>query len=227
MSAKVGPAAVTPAEMPMDLKDVEECFKLLLGRVPAADDVRQCINRETSAVLRAVIHGDEFRTLVLTPLMLRGRLPQESIAPTPALRLIDWVQRRLPLGPFTRSRAGAARSWAQLLELVLSDQEMAAIASNLASAEIDRVLRERLETQPLWKIRRSVVGSIDSATAVEIRGWAMDLCDRSVPVTLEFFADNLFVGAITCGNFRPDVQEAVGGDGQCGFNFKIPTGRRR
>ena len=87
-------------------------------------------------------------------------------------------------------------------------------------------MRERLETQPVCKIRRAVVGSIDSSTAVEIRGWAMDLCQRTVPVTLEFFADNLFVGAITCGDFRPDVQEAVGGDGQCGFNFKIPTGRR-
>ena len=138
MNTPADPDSIACAERPTDIKDLEECFKLLLGRMPDADDVQQCINRETALVLRALIHGEEFRTEVLTPLMLRGRLPQEKIAPTPPLRLIDWVQRRLPLNAFTRRVAGAAKSWTQLLELILSDPAMAHIASNLASAEIGR-----------------------------------------------------------------------------------------
>jgi GT2 family glycosyltransferase len=52
------------------------------------------------------------------------------------------------------------------------------------------------------------------------------MCDKSVPVVVEFFADNLFIGAATCNDSRPDVQEAVGGDGHCGFTFKVPSARR-
>lgn len=218
--------AVAGARTPMKASDVEDCFALFLGRAPDRETIRLCADADFGSALRDLIRSEEFRTNVLTPLLLREPLPQERMAEAPSLRLIDWAQRRLPIEPATRSLAGAARSWVQLLELILSDSSFTALATNLVEAEVDRLLRERVQSQPLWKTRRSVVGAVDSASALEIRGWAIDLCDKSAPVTLEFFADNLFIGTATCGDYRPDVQEAVGGDGKCGFCFKVPATRR-
>jgi GT2 family glycosyltransferase len=219
-------ASETHVRLPIDSVDIAECFSLFLSRPPDAEIMRRYLEADLPALLRELLQSDEFRTNVLTPLLLREPLPQERMTQAPPLRLIDWLQRRLPLGHDSRRMAGAARSWTQLLELLLSDPILVAEAPNLASAEIDRLLRARLETQPLSRTKRAVVGAVDSASAVEIRGWALDLCDKQVPVTLEFFADNLFIGAITCGDSRPDVKEAVGGDGMCGFVFRIPATRR-
>jgi len=214
------------AASPMAAADVADCFSLFLGRLPAPDVSELCVGADLATVVRDLIQGEEFRVNVLTPLLLREPLPQARMAPQPAPRLIDWAQRRLPLESTMRSLAGAARSWEQLLEVLLADSALVSLAPTLVAAEIDRLLRDRLEAAPLFKVRRSVIGAIDAASAVEIRGWALDLCDRQVPVMLEFYADNLFIGATTCSESRPDVQEAMGGDGLCGFTFAIPTARR-
>jgi GT2 family glycosyltransferase len=210
----------------MESRDVDDCFTLLLGRLPDVESIRQCVSSELDTVLRELMQSEEFRTQILTPLLLREPLPQERIAGAPSFRLIDWAQRKLPIGAAARTMAGASRSWTHLLESLLSDPCWATVAPALAAAGIDRVLRERLESQPLSKTKRSVVGALDAASCVEIRGWAMDLCNKAAPVTVEFFADNFFIGAVTSGDLRPDVQEAVGGDGKCGFHFRIPASRR-
>jgi len=215
-----------PADTAMDSGDVAECFNLFLGRVPEAEFARRCLDSGLRATLAALFDSDEFRVRVLGPLMLREPLPQEGLAEAPSLRLIDWAQRRLPIGPAVRSMAGAARSWHQLLEVLLSDPELVGLAPGLLAAEVDRVLRERLAKQPLSKSGRAVIGAVDAVSALEIRGWALDLSHKEVPVTLEFYADNLFIGAVTCGDSRPDVKEAVGGDGRCGFLFTVPAARR-
>ncbi len=72
--------------------------------------------------------------------MLRATAPLRA-ASSPSLRLIDWSQRSLPLGSANRRMLGAIRTWEQLLEVVLCDAELVALAPDLAAAEIDRVLR--------------------------------------------------------------------------------------
>jgi GT2 family glycosyltransferase len=210
----------------LEARDIDNCFTLFMGRVADGAAREAIVGLELPAALRELLESDEFRTRVLTPLLLRESLPHERLGAAPSFSLLDWVQARLPLEPATRCMAGAARSWVQLLELLLADAQFLACAATLVQAEIDVLLRERLATQPLWKTRRRVVGAIDSASAVEIRGWALDLCNKHEPVVVEFFADNLFVGAVTCGDSRPDVQEACGGDGLSGFCFRVPPTRR-
>ena len=211
---------------PFDSTDVAECFTLFLGRAPEPAVARRCLEAGLHAVVSDVMRSDEFLQGVLKPLLLREPLPHERTAQAPSLRLIDWSQRRLPIGRNARVMAGAARSWPHLLESLLSDTTLVAMAPELVAAEVDRVLRERLDNQPWAKVKRAVVGAVDAASAVEVRGWALDLCDKETPVTVEIYADNLFLGAVTCGDSRPDVKEAVGGDGLCGFTFRIPAARR-
>ena len=217
---------LTRLDMPLTSRDVEDLCTLLLGELPDPAVARRYANAPLGQALGELLQSAEFQARVLTPLLLREALPQETKERTPPLRLRDWVQRRLPLGLEARMRAGAASHWTSLLEVVLADADLMALAPRLAAAGIDRLLRERLENQPIAKIRRAVIGAIDAASALEVRGWALDLCDKSVPVTLEFYVDNLFIGASTCIDVRPDVQETVGGDGRCGFTFRIPTARR-
>jgi GT2 family glycosyltransferase len=218
---------VNPVEqVPLGARDVEDCFTLFLGRLPQEEAARLLLQGELDSVLRELLESEEFLRQVLTPLMLREALPQERVTPAPAHRLIDWCQRRLPIGAGTRSMAGAARTWAQLLEVLLADADLVGVADRLANAQVDQLLRERVQNQPISKVRRSVVGAIDAASALEVRGWALDLCDKSTPVTLELYADNLFMGSITCAESRPDVKEAVGGEGLCGFHYRIPASRR-
>ncbi len=210
----------------VDATDVAQCFNLFLGKTPEPIVLRRCLDARLHAIVQEVINSEEFRIAVLKPLLLREPLPHEQMAQSPPLRLIDWSQRRLPIGQAARRMAGAARSWPHLLESLLADATLVAMAPALRAAEIDRVLRERLEGQPWSKLERAVVGAVDAASAVEIRGWALDLCNKQVAVTVEIYADNLFIGAVPCSDSRPDVKEAVGGDGMCGFTYKVPAVHR-
>ena len=214
------------ADMPLASRDVLDLYLLFLGRIPDAAALTGAVNRPLGAVLSDALSSSEFLSGVLTPLLLRETLPHETSQAAPPLRLSDWAQRRLPLEPASRARAGAARSWIALLEVALADPGVVALVPALAAAGIDGVLRERLEAEPQGRITRAVIGAIDAASTLEIRGWALDLCDKSARVTLEFYADNFFIGASACGEPRPDVQEFVGGDGHSGFTFRIPTARR-
>jgi GT2 family glycosyltransferase len=215
---------VSLADSLLTSKDVEDCCRLFLGRGSGPDAAR-CVNRPLRAVLGEILQTPEFQSGVLGPLLLREALPHEAWAPAPPPRLADWAQRRLPLSPPARAAAGGARSWTLLLEGLLAEPVVIALAPALQTAGIDRVLGERL-ARPPGKIERAVIGAIDSASALEIRGWALDLCDKSQRVALEFYADHFFLGMATCGESRPDVQESMGGDGRCGFTFRVPAARR-
>lgn len=210
----------------LDPRDVASCFNLFFGRMPG-DASRTGLDIETlPSLLRNVFESDEFRTVILPALLFREALPHEQFADTPLLHLIDWAQRRLPVSHATRAASGAARTWSQLLELLLSDSTLIAISPYLAEAEVDTVLRQRLENEPWAHTKRSILGCVDSASGFEIRGWAVDLCDKAVPVILEFYADNIFLGSASCHEPRPDVMDSIGGNGICGFTFKIATAYR-
>jgi GT2 family glycosyltransferase len=201
------------------------CLCLFLGR-SAQEPATGVPATDLEALLIEVCHSAEFTQQVLTPLMLGEPLPHERFAEMPPFNLLDWAQRRLPLRPGTRRAVGAARSWNHLLELVLSDAGILDLTPTFREAGIDACLQERVARGPLARVGRSVIGALDAVSAFEIRGWAADLCDKSVPVTLEFYADNLFIGSVVCVEPRPDVQEVIGGDGRSGFHYRISHSHR-
>ena len=214
------------AKETLDSQDVARCFDLFLGGVSANPSIPGLAINTLQMLLRDIFETDEFKTSVLQPVLLREELPHGKSDGAPLFQIIDWAQRRLPISASTRRAAGGARTWAQLLELLLADAQLISLAPHLATAEVDNVLRCRLENEGWSKVQRSVVGAVDAASGFEIRGWAVDLCDKSIPVILEFYADNLFLGSVTCNEPRPDVLDNVGGDGNCGFTFKIAAAHR-
>jgi len=211
---------------PAESADIGNCMAVFLGRKPDRELLDRWCGESILAVLRALLETEDFQSKVLSPVLLREPLPHALLEDAPSLRLIDWAQRRLPIEAGTRLALGGARTWTHLLETLLADQTLLSLSEGLADAGIDTALRERLEKEPFAKVRRSVVGSLDSASAFEIRGWAADLCDKSVPVVLEFFAENAFIGSVRCDAFRADVQDVVGGNGKSGFTFQIASAHR-
>jgi O-antigen biosynthesis protein len=210
---------------PVGPGDVENCYAIILGR-RSDRDCQVWLGVGMSQLLRELVESEEFKTSVLPPLLLREELPHTLLDVAPSLSLIDWAQRRLPMGASTRLSIGAARTWAQLLELLLSDATLAATSAQLAEADVQLILRTRLEKEPFFKVKRSVVGAVDSSSAFEVRGWAVDVCDKSTPVILEFYSDGTFIGTVACTESRPDVRDVVGGSGNCGFTFKIANAHR-
>jgi GT2 family glycosyltransferase len=212
----------------LDSKDIANAFHLFLGH-PPANVASANFDGGIGDLLREIFHAEEFRATVLSAVLLREELPHGTIGKlgdAPPLRLIDWAQRRLPLAAATRLAVGGARTWAQLLELLLADGDLLAPAPYLAEANVDEILRQRLANEPWAKTKRSVIGAVDAASGFEMRGWAVDLCDKRVPVRLEFYADSLFLGSAVCDEPRPDVMDVVGGDGKVGFAFKISAAHR-
>ena len=212
--------------LPTDARDVENCFALFLGQKPDSSVLKQKVGTSIQDFLRELFEGSDFRSQILPPLLLREELPHSEIDETPSLVLIDWAQNRLPLRESTRRSLGGARTWAQLLELLLSDSVLVSVSPELVAADIERILKNRLEREPLFKVKRSVLGVVDSSSAFEVRGWAVDVCDKSTPVMLEFYADGVFLGSVTCSEQRPDVADVVGGTGNYGFTFQIASAHR-
>lgn len=207
-------------------RDVENCFNLFFGHGPAGEVASLESHDDLLALLAEILNSDEFADAVLRPLLLREALPHESPDRPVPFALIDWVQRRLPIGDDTRHTSGAARTWGQLLELLLSDSIFVQVSSRIAEANVDAILRERVEKEEWSKVTRSVVGNVDEASAFQVRGWAADLCDKSMPALVELYADGAFIGSSVCGESRPDVQDYVGGSGNYGFTFSISASQR-
>jgi GT2 family glycosyltransferase len=214
------------AKESLDARDLANAYKVFLGRAADLASVNSMAVRSLAELLRGILESDEFNTTILQPILLREALPHVRLGSIPPISLIDWAQTGLSLSAQTRIALGGVGTWTQLLELLLSDPVLTGIASHLTEAGIDSVLRQRLENEPWTKIKRSVIGAVDAASGFEIRGWAVDLCDKPNPVVLEFYADNLFLGSMLCSDPRPDVVDAVGGTGKCGFAFKIPAAHR-
>jgi GT2 family glycosyltransferase len=211
----------------VDHRDAENCFALLLGQKLPAASIQRAIGAEMRAFLQELLSSSIFLTLVLPPLMLREELPHALLDDSPSLLFIDWMQNRLPLKRETRLAIAGAKTWTQLLELLLSDPQIVSISSELIAADTERIFRERLEHEMLFRLRRSVVGAVDSSSAFEVSGWAVDVCDKSTAVTLEFYAEDAFIGSAVCIQPRPDVADVIGGNGNCGFAFKVSTAHRR
>jgi GT2 family glycosyltransferase len=212
--------------LPVESRDLENCVAIFLGRKPGPELLDRRRAARISEILREFFETEEFQNSVLRPLLLREPLPQALLENAPSMRLIDWAQRRLPLGEPSRRALGAARTWTDLLEILFADRMLVSHSRELVDAEIDSTLWARVESQGFWKVKRSVTGAVDAASSFEVRGWAVDLCDKSTPVVLEFFADNAFIGSVPCDVFRADVQDVAGGTGNFGFSFKISAAHR-
>ena len=67
-------------------------------------------------------------------------------------------------------------------------------------------------------------GSLDQVTRTQISGWAADPAAPGQPVELELLIDDVVVGRLQAGLFRPDLKRAGVGEGRHAFQVTIPRG---
>jgi O-antigen biosynthesis protein len=226
-SAPEGDPDDSAVEAGVSVADIEACFRLFLIPPPAADLHRAWLGRPLGDLVRDLFSLEAFKTNVLTAVLLREPLPLPSASSTtPPWSLLDWAQQRLPLRPNTRRALGLARTWELALELLLADPAMNSLSADMVAAGIDAIMADRVKNEPSLHMTRSLVGAVDSATAWQVRGWGVDLCDKPARLKLDIMADNVFLGTALCSEPRADVSDHVGGDGNYGFTFIIPSAHR-
>ena len=221
-----------PAEVPLtapagnvNADDLQQACLLFLGMPPP--QALKTFREDVAGLLRILLASEEFHGHVLTPVLLREPLPAKDFPGAPSQKLIGWIQERMPLSPFTRSACALARTWNQLLEVLLADAQLAALSEDLVQAGAHGILRARMDSEPHWRKGREVSGSLDNASAFEVMGWAVDVCNKTVPVELEFFADATLLGKVRCDQPRPDVADVMGCQSLYGFRFQISAAQRQ
>ncbi len=65
-------------------------------------------------------------------------------------------------------------------------------------------------------------GYHDGSSCSAVSGWAWDRSQPNTPLALNVFDGATFIGAITAGSFRSDLQGAGMGDGNHGFYYNLP-----
>lgn len=207
--------------------DITYCCQLFLGRDPnRARAYADLIGTKIAGVVSKLLLEQEFLDRILPAVLLRQELPHSRIGETPPQPIIDWAQRRLPIEPATRIALGVAFGWHRLLETLLADRKLAGLAPRLLAAGIDATLRDRLETEGVYRALRSVIGAVEEISTRQVCGWAADLFDRSNPVTVELHVGSVCIGTVTCGEARPDIADQVGAGAASGFTFVLAEGHR-
>jgi GT2 family glycosyltransferase len=208
----------------MSIADGANAYRLFLGRNPESDRIAaERGNIPLAVSLADFVVSEEFSWQVLAPLIENHPLPHIHLSVLPTAELISWAASELPLSNDARQRINTSQTWRQLLMHVLADEEF----YEKIGVSRDRgslvALKERSVRGVSADTEREVVGVIDDASPLEIRGWAANLFDLSEQVVLEFLLDNIFIGTTVCGRFRRDVHEALGGGGNYGFSLIVPA----
>ncbi len=211
-----------PLARVLSSESLANAYALFLGRA-ARMKPSDLLGLDLPGLLSAIFSSDEFRNEVLKPVLLRESLPAERFSGAPPFRLIDWAQHSLPIERKTSKGCGAARTWSALLEVLLADARLGLLSAEFSENGITSSLARRVAQDPELSLGRGVTGAIEEASAFEVRGWAVDISDKTTPVTLEFLADGESIGSVLCDQPRPDLAEVLGGSGAFGFSFRIPA----
>ena len=208
----------------MALTDATNSYRLFLGRDPETEQVAE--QRSTIPLrnsLAGFIASNEFSDNVLGALFDNGALPHVNVSPYPADEVKEWAAAALPITDETRAKVLHARTWRHVLICLLLDPDFFQDIGEFADSKRYRQFREKFLGAGLFDIEREIVGAINDASTLEIRGWAANLVDLSEQIQVELLLDNFFLGVADCSQFRADLQGKLSGSGLHGFSFVIPA----
>jgi GT2 family glycosyltransferase len=217
-------ALVTTAE------DSVNCYRFWLGRNPeSAEAVEGNVGRPLVGVIDRMLGSDEFGD-ILSALLKRELLPHRLFSTFVPRFLLDWAIDRLPLHPASITRLQGSWRWSHILSVVLMDDAFRSAVGviadvSLPSSLLDYAMPATPGTAGIEK-PREMDGAIEFDGGLELRGWCANLLDKQERPLLEIYINTQFAGTVTCGDFRRDVQERIGGHGRYGFSFPLPPAYR-
>lgn len=218
------PAQGRDAMAPTNLEDAFNGYRLFLGRHPAnVEEVTGATGCTLGEFLGHYLMRKEFLNGVVANLTGTAVLPHVALAPAPDEGLRRWALERLPLSAAARERLATSRSWRFWLLTILRDEDFrAGLPAAVAEWLTNSGLQGRLAVLELTPTRH-LIGEASHNGAGTIMGWCANASDLSERVVLEFHLGERFIGAVRCERFAPGLGERIGGSGDHGFTFDIPT----
>lgn len=216
---------VPPGGVIADEQDVASLYNLVLRRNPEGQRVvMEQVGRPVMDIFFSFLSSAEFYQRVL-PSVISKTMSGSIYTGTQSLeQLLAWAAARpLPLRPELRQRLVRATSWHEFEEVLFSDTELLDQFPKIRDSGAARaVALRKLDTEALETIAE-IRGAVDYANVWEIRGWCADARNLHARLSVDIFADNDLIGTVVCSEYRRDLQEKLGGDGNFGFTFTIPA----
>jgi GT2 family glycosyltransferase len=203
-----------------DAEDVTKIYNLLHRRDPESKKVTDQFCGQTIASLYSIVlKSPEFNTKVLQPLTSDQVIWGPYRGSTSFAALLRWATTALPVGPDFWAKLAPHGSWEDFYLALLLDVRAQEFNSGLGEPSIRSALQVRLRNARLNQNR--VVGAVEYANLWEVGGWCGDEAGGGENLTVEVFADNVFIGTAECDRCRPDIQALLGGSGIYGFAVKF------
>lgn len=206
------------------LEDVFNGYRLFLGRHPSSlPELTAVTNATFPEFLSHYLMRGEFLNNVIDRLGGDAVLPHIVLAAEPDEALARWTFARLPLSDDTKSQLTTSRSWRFWLLSILRDATFRASLPAEVGDWLGRSgLAGRLSAIELAPTRQ-LIGEASHSGAGTILGWCANARDFSERVVLELSLGGRFIGAVRCEHFVPGLGERIGGAGEHGFSFEIPS----
>ena len=209
-------------------RDVLICYRVLLGREPEGP---QTIAEKMLGTVRDLVAGglasNEFYAHVVLGAARGGQPPHAGRSRGPEPIDLEWAAENLPLEQATRTGLTAVSTWRDFFAALFHDhtfrRSVPALRTDPALADTIPGLPRKLGGAP----QRAIVGAIELCIGADLKGWAADQSDLHEPVTLEILADGELVGIARCDQFRADLTQTLGKEGNFGFQFTLPSSLRQ
>lgn len=221
-NASMDPVEATPLlSRPVQSADVVGAYAVFLGReAESPEAIADKVGMTRGQLLRQFITSGEFEDRLVRP-AIEGRLPSGAIFdsfPPPAT--LAWAAGFLPLSSVGRSKLPRAPSWVAAHDIIFSDGELARALPTLTGLFAPSRFSEQLSALSRSLGDRVLIGEVEEASGLFIRGWAMDRHLSTVPVAVELWIDGVFVAATLADEFRRDLQDRFDSAGAHGFIFE-------
>ena len=206
--------------------DIVQLHRLMLGRDPGEADIAGRRGQTLIQLLTEFAGSTEVR-LNLQGAVQQGRLPAGPAWRAPVGATSGWAAVALPLEDGARPSVAAARNWSELHARLFADAAFAREIEGFNPGLAAPAFTARLAAAAAALDGRALAAEVELFGREHTRGWAADLAATGERITVDLLADGEPIARSEASLFRRDVQDALGGDGRCGFVLEVEGGAER
>jgi len=201
-------------------RDVRFFFLLCLGReVQHAGQSNKRTGSSPFGVCKSLLGSAEFARNMLEPLAL-GKNPLWQAYSIDAQQLLK-EGLKTHFNEHSRTLPG---NWVEAISLLSNNSRFLQIF-DAAKTGYDALWVQRKLSGLAGAQHRNIVGALEVITSTNLRGFALNADDPTLPLTIDFYVNGAFVGQQSPSQPRPDLQEKYGGTGKVAFThgYTVPA----
>jgi O-antigen biosynthesis protein len=220
VSVEFDPLFGTGGNIPATQEDIENCYNLILGRYPeSVEIISEALGQPVHSIIKDMISSKEFSDVV-QPLLSGRNLRHSYLGKKPDDSMLFWLNERIFLDKEFSREVLSARTWEDILQLLLSRLEISVLVHMQANAG----LTQSIQNQSDYKIGiepADVICFLDECSMARVQGWATYRDSADKIVTLNVIMDGELYTEFECNLPRPDLK-AAGYSTVSGFKLQLP-----